>query len=213
MSNDDAIEKVTNGLKGAYGMESPEQVQRFYSGWAEGYEDELAENGYITPERCAKALKETATLPDAPMMDLGCGTGLSGLALKAQGFTCIDGFDLSPGMLEKARAKTGLYRELSLCDMSQALEMPEGVYQNAAAIGCITPDYMPVTVIDEILAKLPKGGCFVFSINDYSAQDGTIERHINEICDCWVAEMAFKEYGDHIPGTELGCTVYVLRKC
>ncbi len=212
MPNDQDVEKVTDGLKSAYGMDGPDAVRNFYTGWADGYEDELAENGYITPERCAKALRDAVDDPTQPIMDLGCGTGLSGLALKAQGFTTIDGFDLSQGMLDRAREKTGLYRALALCDMSKPLEMPDGVYQHAAAIGCIAPDYMPVTVLDEILGKLPKGGCFVFSINDYSAKDGTIERHIGEICDCWMAQMVFKEYGDHIPGTDLRCTVYVLKK-
>ncbi|MEM0924367.1 MAG: methyltransferase type 11, partial [Pseudomonadota bacterium] len=84
-------------------------------------------------------------------------------------------------------------------------------YANAAAIGCITPDYMPVTILDEVLSKLPPGGCFVFSVNDHAAKDGSLERHIGEICDCWVAELIFKEYGPHIPGTGMGCTVYVLR--
>ena len=205
------VENVKNGLKQAYGLEGAEDVSRFYSGWAEGYEDELAENGYITPERCAKALGEIAQNKEKPIMDLACGTGLSALALRDQGFTTIDGFDISEGMLEKARAKTGLYRDLSVADLSQPLEMEEETYFNAAAIGCITPDYMPVTVLDEVLAKLPPGGCFVFSVNDHAAKDGSLERHIGEICDCWVAELVFKEYGPHIPGTGMGCTVYVLR--
>lgn len=210
MAADD--EQITNGLKQAYGLEGPEKVGQFYTKWAAGYDDEVAENGYITPQRCSAALAQFAQDKTAPIMDLGCGTGLSGLALREHGFTCIDGFDLSPGMLEKARAKPDLYRDLAVCDLSQPLEMAEDIYQNAAAIGCISPDYMPPTVLNEILSKLPKGGCFSFSINDYSAQDGSIERHIGEICDCWMAEMLFKEYGEHLPGTGLKATVYVLRK-
>ncbi|MFN3145311.1 MAG: hypothetical protein ACE368_08595 [Paracoccaceae bacterium] len=33
---------------------------------------------------------------DAPILDFGCGTGLSGLALKCGGFTTIDGMDRAP---------------------------------------------------------------------------------------------------------------------
>lgn len=212
MTGDKPAEKITNGLKGAYGLEGPEAVGSFYAGWADGYEDEVTSNGYITPQRCAEALASFAADLTQPIMDLACGTGLSGLALRAQGFTTIDGFDLSPEMLEKAAAKEGLYRSLEIADMSKPLEMPEGFYANAAAIGCITPDYLPVTILDEILGKLPSGGHFTFSINDWAARDGVMERQLGEICDCWIAEMVFKEYGDHVPGNDMGCTVYVLRK-
>lgn len=44
-------------------------------------------------------------------VDLGCGTGRTGAWLKARGVAEIDGVDLSPGMLEAARAR-GVYRSL-----------------------------------------------------------------------------------------------------
>jgi SAM-dependent methyltransferase len=43
--------------------------------------------------------------------DLGCGTGRTGAWLAARGVEEIDGVDLSPGMLEAARAR-GVYRSL-----------------------------------------------------------------------------------------------------
>jgi len=199
------------GLAKAYTISSPDEARPFYDDWAAGYEDEVAANGYITPKRCSEALAAHAQLPWAPIMDLACGTGLSGLALKAAGFECIDGFDLSEGMLEQAREK-GIYRELALCDLSKPLEMPGDVYQNAAAIGCVSPEYMPPTVLDEILGKLPSGGCLVFSVNDHAAKDGTIRGRINELVDCGYAELMFSDYGDHLPEIDLKATVYVLRR-
>ena len=199
------------GLSTAYTLTNPEESHAFYQDWAEGYEAEVAENGYITPKRCAAALAEHAANPWAPMMDLGCGTGISGLALKAAGFDCIDGYDFSEAMLEKAAAK-GIYRQTAIADLSKPLDIETGVYQNAAAIGCITPEYMPATVLDEILSKLPQGGCLVFSVNDHSAADGTIVGRINCLIDCGAADLVFKDYGDHLPGIGLKSTVYVLKK-
>lgn len=199
------------GLSTAYTLTNPEESRAFYQDWAEGYEAEVAENGYITPKRCAAALAEHAANPWAPMMDLGCGTGISGLALKAAGFDCIDGYDFSEAMLEKAAAK-GIYRQTAIADLSKPLDIETGVYQNAAAIGCITPEYMPATVLDEILSKLPQGGCLVFSVNDHSAADGTIVGRINCLIDCGAADLVFKDYGDHLPGIGLKSTVYVLKK-
>ncbi len=199
------------GLGDAYKLSNPDEAQEFYQGWAAGYDAEIASNEYISPKRCAEALIRHAAAPWAPMMDLGCGTGISGLALKAAGFECIDGFDFSPAMLDKAAGK-GLYRTLAIADLSKPLEIAEGAYQNAAAIGCITPEYMPATVLDEILSKLPQGGCLVFSVNDHSAADGSIVGRIMTLTDCGAAELVFREYGEHLPAIDLKSTVYVLKK-
>jgi predicted TPR repeat methyltransferase len=198
-------------LATAYKCDGPEDTREFYDGWAAGYDDEIAENGYITPERCAKALAAHAGDLAAPVMDLACGTGISGLAMKAAGFGCIDGYDFSPAMLEVA-AEKGVYRRTGLADLSKSLEIAQGAYRNAAAVGCITPEYMPATVLDEILSKLPRGGCLVFSVNDHAAADGSILGRIHTLVDCGVAEIPFKKYGDHLPGIGLKAWVYVLRK-
>ena len=48
------------------------------------------------------ALAQTMNVHDALILDFGCGTGLSGLALRAAGVQVIDGCDLSEGMLAHA---------------------------------------------------------------------------------------------------------------
>ncbi len=198
-------------LDDAYKLTNPVESREFYQGWAEGYDAEVAENEYITPQRCAAALIRHAAAPWAPMMDLGCGTGISGLALKAAGFECIDGYDFSRAMLDKAGSK-GVYRNLAIADLSKPLEIAEGQYQNAAAIGCVSPEYMPATVLDEILSKLPQGGSLVFSVNDHSAADGTITGRIMTLTDCGAADLVFREHGEHLPVIGLKATVFVLKK-
>ncbi|HSF96410.1 MAG TPA: methyltransferase domain-containing protein [Thermohalobaculum sp.] len=198
-------------LAGVYAVSTPEQAQEFYADWAGDYDDEIARNGYATPQRCAAALAAHAQAPWAPLMDMGCGTGISGLALREAGFECLDGYDFSQQMLDRA-AEKGIYRNLAIADMSKPLEIEPGVYQNAAAVGCVTPEYMPVTVLDEMLSKLPAGGCLVFSVNDRSAADGSIVGRINTLVDSGAADLVFKEYGDHLPAIGLKSTVYVLRK-
>ena len=165
---------MSRGLDSVYQLASAEAAASFYDRWAANYEDELAQNGYITPVRCATALAEHASLPWAPLIELGCGTGLGGLALREAGFDCIDGLDISPAMLEKAAAKD-CYRTLGEIDLSAPLDaIPEDTYQNAAAIGVFNPNFMPATVIDRTLEKLPAGGCFVFSLNDHALAEGLV---------------------------------------
>ncbi len=56
---------------------------------------------------------------DLEMLDLGCGTGLAGEVF-ADIASAIDGIDLSPSMIEKARARR-LYRKLAVADIETAL--------------------------------------------------------------------------------------------
>jgi predicted TPR repeat methyltransferase len=53
-------------------------------------------------------LKEFGYTNDARILDLGCGTGLVGEELKKHGYKTIDGVDLTPELLESAKAK-GIY--------------------------------------------------------------------------------------------------------
>jgi predicted TPR repeat methyltransferase len=57
-------------------------------------------------------------------IDLGCGTGLSGRAFERYADELI-GFDLSPGMIDKAR-DTGLYQRLAIGDMLELLREEPG---------------------------------------------------------------------------------------
>jgi ubiquinone/menaquinone biosynthesis C-methylase UbiE len=45
------------------------------------------------------------------VLDVACGTGLSGLALHRHGFRSITGLDYCPQMLNLAREKGGLVEE------------------------------------------------------------------------------------------------------
>ena len=56
------------------------------------------------------------------ILDLGCGTGLAGAAFRPLAAR-LDGIDLSPAMIEKARAR-GIYDHLAVADLETALAAP-----------------------------------------------------------------------------------------
>ena len=78
-------------LEKVYGLNTVEETVDHYNRWAASYDAEIAENNYATPGRIADAL--WSVLPDAtaPLLDFGCGTGLSGVALRRVGYETIDG--------------------------------------------------------------------------------------------------------------------------
>ena len=195
-------------LQGAYGLDGPEATKALYRDWAQSYEDEVLANGYATPERCAVALAKFATNPDGPLLDIGCGTGLSGAALAKHGFSCIDGTDFSPEMLALAEKK-GIYRSLTLGDVNTPLP---GNYANAAAIGVFSPGHAPPESLHEFLAVLQPGGCLVFSLNDHALKDAAYQGAIMNEIDGGGAELLANDYGPHLPKIGMQCRVYVLRK-
>ena len=183
----------------------------FYDRWAHGYDAAVSGEGYATPSRIAAALIEAGADPSGPLLDYGCGTGLSGEALRAAGFETIDGWDVSRGMLEEASEK-GVYRSLDLIDPEDTDFSPVSDYASVAAIGVIGAGAAPASVFDEIMKALPSGGLFAFSFNDHTLEDPSYEARVLDWIDCGAAELLFKAHGDHLPGLDLGAIVYVLRK-
>lgn len=201
----------TTFLDKVYDDDDGFNAKSFYADWAKSYEAELKTNGYVTPGRCAEALKSLEADLSAPIIDLGCGTGLSGLALRAEGFTAVDGADLSPEMLSVAKTH-GCYRTLETIDLSQPLTALEGRYRHAVAAGVVSPGHAPASTILQVLGALPSGGTFVFSLNDHALAEPSFEAAIMEVVDGGWAMVTFKEYGPHIPARDFNAMVYGLTK-
>ncbi len=202
---------MTSHLENAYDLQNANATRDFYNDWAATYDAEIAENGYATPERCAAALAEIVD-PAAPILDIGCGTGLSGLALRAAGFTTIDGTDLSPEMLDLARARDGVYRRLFAGDLNTPLPVEPGAYAAATAVGVINPGHAPPETIDAVLAILPPGGCLAFSLNDNALAEPAFPDRVEKVLATGVATCLHRAHGPHLPGIGLEATVYVLQK-
>jgi len=195
-------------LDKVYTARTAEETRALYDDWSASYEAEVAENGYATPGRCADALAQFMPDKTAPVLDFGCGTGLSGLALKLAGFTTIDGVDLSADMLAQAESK-GAYRALNRIEAGGAIDAG---YDAIAAIGVIGAGAAPISTFDEIMNALPQGGKFVLSFNDHALSDPVNEARISDWCDCGAARLLFKEYGPHLPGLDMKSNVYVIEK-
>lgn len=198
-------------LDKAYGLETPEDTQALYRDWAATYDAEIAENGYATPGRVAQALHAHVADPSAPVLDFGCGTGLSGLALKLQGFSVIDGMDPNPEMLDQARGKN-IYRTLTAIDIADTSPIPKGSYGAITAIGVIGTGAAPASTFDLLMNALDRGGRLGFSLNDHALADPQYPARLNQWLDCGAARILFQKHGPHLPKQDINSTVYIIEK-
>ena len=196
-------------LKKTYGLSKAKDVLAHYNAWAGSYDAEVRDNGYATPSRIAAALWKQYPDPFLNILDFGCGTGLSGLALLAAGFETIDGTDPSTEMLAQAQAKNA-YRTLRPMNIEQPLT--KGAYPAIVGCGVLSTGAAPPETFSVIMKALPRGGLFVFSLNDHELSEPGYTRAINEWLDCGAARLLFKEYGEHLPGANLKSEVYVIEK-
>jgi Predicted methyltransferase (contains TPR repeat) len=93
------------------------------------------------------------------ILDLGCGTGLSGAAFKDRAAT-LTGLDLSPAMIEKARAR-GVYDSLAVADIEAGLG--DGLYDLVIAADTLVYIGDLETTFAAVAKALKDGGQFLFT--------------------------------------------------
>ena len=100
----------------------PEYVRRLFDGYSENFDHDLLENLSYRVPQLLRSLLVDAVGPgckEKRVVDLGCGTGLSGLAV-AEYASYLTGVDLSPKMVGEAEKK-GCYDELIVGDVVEYL--------------------------------------------------------------------------------------------
>jgi predicted TPR repeat methyltransferase len=163
-------------LKGAGTPRAPQNyVRETFDAFAAGFEQRVVgQLGYRVPGLLAGIVKPL--LPAAAqVLDLGCGTGLAGDALRASGAR-LTGVDLSPRMLEVAAAK-GCYQALHEADLMTWLQQSAPAAFDLVVAADV---FIYIGDLDEVFAGVRRvlraGGLFAFSVEacaegDYRLQD------------------------------------------
>ncbi|MEE2774128.1 MAG: methyltransferase domain-containing protein [Pseudomonadota bacterium] len=194
----------------AYKLTDQEQINNLYDQWAVSYDEELKENLYRTPERCALALQRFVP-KNQTVLDFGCGTGLSGQALIDVGYTSVIGTDINERMLWVAKSK-GIYKKiLSNVDLDKVLSK-KGLFSNIIAVGVISSGAGPPSLLMDVLAMLEDGGFLCFSFNDHTLADEKYIETLELVKEMKLAEEVFTEYGSHLIKRNVGSQVFVLKK-
>jgi SAM-dependent methyltransferase len=113
---------------------------------------------------------------DDRLLDAGAGTGMLGGLLSQRGYANMEANDLSPGMLEMARAK-GIYRDCRVMELGKHLDYPDGAFDAAAVCGVFTPNHAPAAALDELVRIVRTGGLVLYTLRSDETPAGFAEKH------------------------------------
>ncbi len=152
-------------LQEVFSSHSTEALCQSYGQWADNYDKDLVDDlGYRAPELVASAAARHVSGTDIPILDVGCGTGLTGQALLECGDWTLHGLDASQAMLDQADEKT-IYDELILADLNGSLAIADDTYAGAISSGTFTHGHVNASALCEISRILRPGAPFAFTVH------------------------------------------------
>ena len=169
----DAAEPVDELLSAAYALDGPAANRTLYARWAETYDSGfVVDSRYEYHQRVAAVFAAHSLELIAPgevVVDIGCGTGLAGQALRQHRNIAIDGVDISPEMLRQAARKrhddSPVYRRLVEADLTRPLDIPDDTYAGAISAGTFTHGHVGPEALFEIVRIVRPGGSAAIGIN------------------------------------------------
>lgn len=114
----------------------------------------------VVADRVAQLL-DVSQFSEAEILDLGCGDGLVGEALKVRGFNNISGYDISSKMVWLAASKK-VYKEVKQADLNKPLAVPAASFDLITCVGVTT--YLNPQVITDWVRLIRTGGYIVFTV-------------------------------------------------
>ena len=164
---------------------------------------------YATPARIAIALRQAGANVEKPVLDFGCGTGLSGMALKAVGFDVVDGTDLDEACVESAQ-DSGAYRQVWLGEDGGVAHINRGDYQVIVACDVLREGSAAPETLDSLLGVLASGGFLAFSLDEATLNERAYYERLDIAMLDPSLEQAFEADGPHRDGEN--ATVFVFKR-
>ena len=152
-------------------------IEQLFDDYANVFDTQLVQQlGYRMPKELVDLLGQAVELPGGEwdVLDLGCGTGLSGLEIAPHARRLV-GVDLSANMLEKARARN-IYHRLEHSDL---LPMMRGEQAASYDVIIAADVFEYLGRLDDIVGEakrlLRAGGFFLFSVEALEARAGAVD--------------------------------------
>ena len=139
-------------------------VVKVFDNFADSFDKKLQQLDYRAPAIVAAAFAAEYGEPRAALdiLDAGCGTGLCAPLLRPFA-RCLDGVDLSPGMLEKATARGG-YDDLQAAELTAFLATLYSEYDSIISADTLCYFGDLAAVLRTAATALRPGGTIIFTV-------------------------------------------------
>lgn len=163
--------EADTALDRVYAATTPQELGAAYTDWAADYDRETIELGYCLPFVITGWVSRHLPRGAGPVLDAGCGTGLSGPFLTALGYDRLFGLDYSPEMLRLAAAR-GVYDDLVQAELGKVLPWPDQHFAGFLSTGVFTAGHAPASSLHELVRITRPGGHAVFTVRDILVEKG-----------------------------------------
>lgn len=186
-------DEQTLGLDEAYSVKTPEDNRRLYAKWAATYESSFVDaKQYRYPKAISEVFNEYVrrdTDEIARVVDIGCGTGLTGMYLsRLRPHLIIDGLDISPEMLAEANRKkrtddSAVYTHLNECDLTQAVTNKFDSYDALICSGTFTHGHLGPDSLKNVLSLVRSAGWIVIGVNNEHFEGKVFQSELDSLAD------------------------------
>jgi SAM-dependent methyltransferase len=167
-------------LARVYAARTADELARAYSDWAASYDAETGRDGYHLPFSITAWVARHVVPGAGPILDAGCGSGLSGPLLAALGYREVEGLDFSSDMLALARLRGG-YAKLTQAELGKVLPWPTGHFTAFFSTGVFTEGHAPASSLDELVRITRPGGHAIFTVRDSVVEKGGFRARFAEL--------------------------------
>jgi predicted TPR repeat methyltransferase len=195
---------------------SDHAIQHIYRNFAASYEGRMLEDlKYAGPQRMVEAVDSViGGKSGMAVLDLGCGSGLAGVTFRSRAAS-LTGVDLSPEMLELARARN-LYDSLEAGEVTAWLDGSDTLFDLIVSTDVIIYFGDLTGIVTAAARRLKPGGIFAFSSElgtrppFHLTDTGRYNHHPDHVRDvaekagltlaCFNEAFLRMEYGDEVMG-------------
>ena len=176
MSKKDIITKIP-----IYQLNTAGEVLKYYKNWTrkKKFNKDMVDWNYTAPKNAVSLIKKYAVKKNIKILDAGCGSGLVGIEMKKNGYTNIDGVDLSQDMINLI--PKGVYKNLEVANLNKPLKFENYKYDVVICVGTFTYGHVKNHALDEFIRITKPNGFVCFTVNEGIYKDYCFDKKIEEL--------------------------------
>ena len=177
-----------------YQLNTSDEVLKYYKDWTrkDKFKKDMVDWNYTAPLNAVSLIKKYAFKKNIQILDAGCGSGLVGIEMKKNGYTNIDGVDLSQDMINLI--PKDIYQNIEIADLNKPIKFENNKYDLVMCVGTFTYSHVKPQALDEMIRITKNKGLVCFSVNEGIHEEYGFDKKIKKLSDnqSWNVKEYFK---------------------